>query len=78
MAVPEANKDDKQVKNECSDPPRPTKMVLHPEVVIPRTTPPPPPAPQPVEKPQAIVPTVSSEEPEHPFTNARDASYEVP
>ena len=78
MAAPEANKDDKQVESERSDPPCPTKTVLHPEVVIPRTAPPPPPAPQPVEKPQAIVPTVSSEEPEHPFTNARDASYAVP
>ena len=47
-------------------------MVLCPEVVIPCT------APQPVEKPQAIVPATNNEELEHPFTNARDASYVVP
>ena len=78
VAASEANKDDRQADSERSDPPRPTKMVLRPEVVIPCTAPLPPPAPQTVEKPQAVVPAVNNEEPEHPFTNARDASYAVP
>ena len=30
-----------------------------------------------MEKPQAVVPTPNSKEPEHPFTNACDASYVV-
>ena len=77
MAAPEANKDNKQAESECSDPPCQTKMVLHPEVIITCTAPLPPPAPQPVEKPQAIVPATNSEEPEHPFTNAQDTSYMV-
>ena len=76
--MPEANKDDQQAKNRCGDPPCPTKTVLCPEVIIIRTAAPPPPAPQQVEKPQAVIPTTNSEEPEHPFTNARDANYAVP
>ena len=74
----EVNKGDKQAKNKRSDPPCSAKTVLRPEVVILHAAPPPPPAPQPVEKPQAVVPTANSEELEHPFSNARDASYAVP
>ena len=69
-AVTEVNRDDKQVENRHSDPPHSTKTVLRPEVVIPRTVPLPPPAPQPIEKPQAVVPAANSEESEHPFSNA--------
>ena len=68
-AATEVNRDDKQVENEHSDPPRSTKTVLRPEVIIPRTAPLPP-APQPIEKPQAVVPAANSEESEHPFSNA--------
>ena len=76
-AVPKTNKDDKQAKSKHSDPPCPTKTVLHLEVVITCVAPPPPPVLQSVEKPQAVVPTANSEELEHPFTNAHDASYMV-
>jgi len=78
VAASETNKDDKEADSERSDPPRPTKTVLRPEVVIPRTAPPPLPAPQSIEKPQTVVPAVNNEEPEHPFAKARDASYAVP
>ena len=73
-----ANKDNKQVESECSDPPCPTKTVLCPEVIITCAVPPPPPALQSVEKPQEVVPATSSEELEHPFPNAHNASYVVP
>jgi hypothetical protein len=85
VADPEPATNDSAPRDDATEAPRATKKTLRPEVVITKAAPPAVPSqPQPgltvpevTENPSITIPE-EPEPPEHPFTEARDATYAAP